>query len=112
MSRQVLRRPFGAVPLAERVVEFGVWAPSVSRVEVRTGGADHALEPRGDGSFAGVVPALAGDDYLYVLDGGDALPDPCSRSQPEGVRGPSRGLDTSAFEIAAGPGLPLEELVL
>jgi maltooligosyltrehalose trehalohydrolase len=112
MSRQVLRRPFGAVPLAERVVEFGVWAPSVSRVEVRTGGADHALEPRGDGSFAGVVPALAGDDYLYVLDGGDALPDPCSRSQPEGVRGPSRVLDTSAFEIAAGPGLPLEELVL
>jgi maltooligosyltrehalose trehalohydrolase len=112
MSRQETRRPFGAVPFAGDGVEFSVWAPSASRVAVRTGGADHELDPVGGGSFAGAAPAGAGDDYLYVLDGGDALPDPCSRSQPEGVRGPSRVLDTSAFEIAAGSALPLDELVL
>ena len=41
-----------------------------------------------------------------------ALPDPCSRYQPDGIRGPSRIVDTSRFEIAAGPELALEELVL
>jgi maltooligosyltrehalose trehalohydrolase len=40
------------------------------------------------------------------------LPDPCSRSQPGGVRGPSRIVDTASFAIAAGPQLALEELVL
>ena len=52
--------------------------------------------------WAAEVAADAGDDYLFVLDG-DALPDPCSRFQPEGVRGPSRVVDTSAFAIAPGP---------
>ena len=58
------------------------------------------------------MEAAGGDDYVVVLDDGDAWPDPCSRWQPEGVRGPSRVLDPSSFEIAAGPRLGLEELVL
>jgi maltooligosyltrehalose trehalohydrolase len=62
--------------------------------------------------FAGEVDAEPGDDYLYVLDGTDALPDPCSRYQPDGIKGPSRVVDTAAFRIAPGPELPLEELVL
>jgi maltooligosyltrehalose trehalohydrolase len=40
------------------------------------------------------------------------LPDPCSRFQPEGIKGPSRIVDTSAFEIAPGPAIALDELVL
>ena len=105
-------RPFGAVPRAAGDVEFRVWAPSEAQVAVRIGGTDYALDPDGDGAFEGMVRAQPGDEYLYVLDGGEALPDPCSRWQPDGVRGPSRVLDTSAFEIADGPELPLEELVL
>ena len=105
-------RPFGGVPRAGGDVDFRVWAPSASHVAVRIGGADHSLDPDGDGAFGGTVRAHPGDDYLYVLDGGEALPDPCSRWQPDGVRGPSRVLDTGAFEIADGPELPLEELVL
>jgi len=66
----------------------------------------------GDGFWVGEVEAGAGDDYRFVLDGSDAWPDPCSRSQPEGVRGPSRIVDASAFEIAAGPRLELDELVV
>ncbi len=112
MATQVWQRPFGAVPLAEGGVEFRVWAPNASRLAVRLGGADHGLEPVGDGVFAARLDAAAGADYLYVLDGESVLPDPCSRCQPQGVRGPSRILDTSQFEIAAGPALALEELVL
>ena len=47
-----------------------------------------------------------------MLDGGEPLPDPCSRFQPEGVRGPSRIVDTAGFSIRRRPVLPLEELVL
>ena len=112
MSMQVWQRPFGAVPLEDSGVEFRAWAPAASTVAVRTGGGDHELVSVGDGVFAGEVAGDAGDDYLYVLDGGDALPDPCSRSQPGGIKGPSRVIDTSRFEIAAGPRVPLEELVL
>jgi maltooligosyltrehalose trehalohydrolase len=75
-------------------------------------GADQPLGEEGDGVWAGEVAAAAGDDYLFVLDGEDAWPDPCSRWQPEGVRGPSRVLDTEALEIAPGPELELDELVL
>jgi maltooligosyltrehalose trehalohydrolase len=112
MSTQVWQRPFGAVPLEEGAVEFRVWAPAASRAAVRLHGADHQLAPVGDGVFAGEVFADPGDDYWFVLDGGDPLPDPCSRWQPEGVRGPSRVVDTAAFSIAPGPELSLEELVL
>jgi maltooligosyltrehalose trehalohydrolase len=112
MSMSAWHRPFGAVPLAVGRVEFRVWAPAAAIVAVRANGRDHELAPTDDGVFAGEVAALPGDDYVYVLDGADALPDPCSRWQPGGVRGPSRILDMSSFEIAAGPGLPLEELVL
>src|SRR5262249_43274459 len=73
---------------------------------------DHELTEVGDGIFAGELFADPGDDYLFVLDGGDALPDPCSRFQPDGIRGSSRVVDTSALEIAPGPRLTLDELVL
>jgi maltooligosyltrehalose trehalohydrolase len=112
MWSEALQRPFGAVPLAEGGVEFRVWAPAASTVAVRAAGSDHELAPAEGGVFAAEVPAQPGDDYLYVLDGGDALPDPSSRWQPGGIKGPSRIVDTSRFDIADGPNLPLEELVL
>jgi maltooligosyltrehalose trehalohydrolase len=112
MSRQFSTRPFGAVPLPGGGVEFSVWAPAASHVAVRTGGTDHPLADMGSGVFAGGAAGRAGDDYLFVLDGSDALPDPCSRWQPGGVLGPSRVVDTGGFDIADGPELPLEELVL
>jgi maltooligosyltrehalose trehalohydrolase len=48
-----------------------------------------------------------------VLDG-RRHPDPCSRHQPRGLRGPSRVLDTGAFawRDAGWGGVPLRELVL
>jgi maltooligosyltrehalose trehalohydrolase len=111
MQEQVVKPRFGAVPLVEGGVEFRVWAPAASRVDVRVRGEDHPLSDAGEGVLEGAVDARAGDDYVFVLDG-ESFPDPCSRWQPEGVRGPSRVVDTRAFEIAPGPQLSLEELVL
>jgi maltooligosyltrehalose trehalohydrolase len=104
-------RPFGAVPV-ERGVEFRVWAPHAGGVHVRIGEHDHELEPEGDGVFARIIAdAAPGDDYLFVLGGEEPRPDPCSRWQPGGLRGPSRVLDTS-FEIASGPPVDVDDLVL
>jgi maltooligosyltrehalose trehalohydrolase len=106
---QVRRSPvFGATPLGEGLVEFRVWAPRATRVSV----LGQRLVPEEDGSFAGCVEAKPGEDYRYELDDGAVWPDPCSRYQPEGVRGPSRVVDTRAFDIRPGPGLTLAELVV
>ncbi len=99
---------FGAVPLGDGLVEFRVWAPRARRVSV----LGRELERGDDGVFSGRVEADAGDDYRYRLDGGAEWPDPCSRAQPEGVRGPSRIVDPARFEIRPGPGVRLDDLVL
>jgi maltooligosyltrehalose trehalohydrolase len=98
----------GAVPFDAGRTRFRVWAPHARSVAVR----GEPLEEQGDGFWGGEAPAAPGDDYRFVLDGREEWPDPCSRRQPEGVRGPSRVVDTSAFEIAPGPGLSVDELVL
>jgi maltooligosyltrehalose trehalohydrolase len=102
----------GAIPVGPGRAEFRVWAPDVESVAIRVGGAPYALERSDDGTWSREVSAGTGDDYTFVLDGGEAWPDPCSRRQPDGVRGPSRVVDTSAFEIAPGPELDLSELVI
>ncbi len=103
----------GAVPRDPEVVDFEVWAPEVSSLAARVNGRDEALERGDDGFWRGAAAARHGDDYLYVVDG-EALGDPTSRWQPEGVLGPSRVLDTSRFRWSAATweGLRLEELVL
>jgi maltooligosyltrehalose trehalohydrolase len=90
-------RPLGARPLDDARVEFRVWAPRPDRVSVRVGDIEHPMEDVGDDLYEVVAPARAGDDYLFLLDG-HALPDPCSRWQPDGLRGPSRVLEPSALE--------------
>jgi maltooligosyltrehalose trehalohydrolase len=57
--------------------------------------SDEEVELEGDGECW--VGRFAGEDYLLAVDG-KPWPDPCSRWQPEGVIGPSRVLDTAAFE--------------
>jgi maltooligosyltrehalose trehalohydrolase len=90
-------RRLGAFPLGDGHAGFRVWAPLPERIALRAGGREHALEPVGLGVYEAVIEAEPGTDYEYVLDG-TALPDPCSRWQPHGLRGPSRLLDTGAFE--------------
>src|SRR4051794_21084078 len=89
-------RRLGAFPLGDGHAGFRVWAPAPERVTLRAGGGEHPLDPVGFGVHEAVVEAEPGTDYEYLLDG-VALPDPCSRWQPHGLRGPSRLLDTGAF---------------
>jgi maltooligosyltrehalose trehalohydrolase len=101
----------GAIPFDEDHVTFRVWAPSAQALSVRVRDGDEQLSREDGGTWSGEAAARAGDDYLFVIDG-DAWPDPCSRFQPEGVRGPSRVVDTGSLDITPGPDLLLEELVL
>ena len=111
MAGEGLERRLGAVS-AGGETRFHLWAPAAERVEVIAAGMRLPLRPVGDGIHAARLPVAAGTDYGYSLDGGEPLADPCSRWQPEGLRGPSRVLDTTRFEIADRPDLALEELVI
>ncbi|MDQ3849033.1 MAG: malto-oligosyltrehalose trehalohydrolase [Actinomycetota bacterium] len=107
-------RQLGAVPFDEAHTEFRVWALHAQDVRVRVGGREHVLQPVGHGVHEARVEARAGEDYVYVLDGGAGLPDPCSRQQPQGLRGASRIVDpgTFAWSDAGFAGHRLAELVV
>ncbi|MDE3130583.1 MAG: hypothetical protein KGL16_05470, partial [Acidobacteriota bacterium] len=109
MSGYPWEQPLGARPLGDGRTEFRVWAPWVP------GGPRLVLEPGRPGSWssrsvAGALPlehagkgiyavtaeAPPGTDYCYLI-GNRRLPDPASRWQPHGLRGPSRILDPAAF---------------
>jgi maltooligosyltrehalose trehalohydrolase len=77
---------------------FRVWAPDAHQVDVDVRGSRYALV-RDDWGWwtAGVADAGPGDDYQFIVDGGDALPDPRSSFQPGGVHGPSRLIDHGAY---------------
>ncbi len=81
-------------------VRFRVWAPRPSSVELVLYDGGRVLPMARDGEYwTAEVPGLrAGARYRYRLDGEGEFPDPCSRSQPEGVHGPSEVVDPSAFE--------------
>ena len=102
-------RPLGARALDHGRVEFRVWAPRPESVAVAVGNDEIALDPVGYGIYEVVAPARAGDDYWFVLDG-CRFPDPCSRWQPDGLRGPSRVASPRPHGLQKRPGP--DELVI
>ncbi len=102
-------RPLGARVVEGGRLEFRVWAPGAASVAVRLRGRDLPLEDAGYGVRELITQGEAGADYLFVLDG-LALPDPCSRFQPEGLRGASRVIAPSPQLTLADPP-SLERLV-
>ncbi|HET6506534.1 MAG TPA: malto-oligosyltrehalose trehalohydrolase [Baekduia sp.] len=105
-------RPLGAVPLGDGTVRFRVFSLD-HEPTLTVGGREHAMEPEGHGTYVATVEAAAGEDYRYVLDG-RRLPDPHTRLQPEGLRGPSRIVDPAAWtwHDQAWGGVALEDLVV
>jgi maltooligosyltrehalose trehalohydrolase len=105
-------RPLGAVPLGDGTVRFRVFSLDHDPV-LEVGGAQHAMEDEGYGTWVATVPARAGDEYTYILDG-ERFPDPCTRFQPSGLRGPSAVVDPARWSWgdAAWDGVALEDLVV
>ncbi len=83
----------GAVPLANQVTRFTLWAPAHQRVAVSLVDQSRTVEMSpGKGGYhtveiEGVGP---GDRYFYKLTDGNHRPDPASRYQGDGVHGPSQ----------------------
>jgi maltooligosyltrehalose trehalohydrolase len=90
-------------------VEIEVWAPKARTLAVHTAEGAHALEHGAGDLWTGTFPGAHGTEYLLCLDDAVTHPDPCSRWQPYGVRGPSAVVRTQRSEPI---GLGLDELVL
>ncbi|HET9622955.1 MAG TPA: malto-oligosyltrehalose trehalohydrolase [Kofleriaceae bacterium] len=94
--------------------EVRVWAPRAARVDVLVRGHRIAGEREDNGWWRG--PVLRPDEeYAFSLDGGPPRPDPRSRSQPQGVHGPSRWLGADALHAptpTAFHPVPLRDAVI
>jgi maltooligosyltrehalose trehalohydrolase len=89
--------PFGAEVLENGETRFALWAPAVETVDLILEDDALPMHREEDGTFALTTEAGAGARYLYRIDGGQEVPDPASRYQPEDVHGPSRVVDPAAF---------------
>src|SRR4051812_25588182 len=87
----------GAQPVDDGV-GFAVWAPEATSVSVSVGEHAFAMERDTRGVWSALVrEARPGTRYTYAVNGEGSYPDPYSRSQPDGVHGPSEVLDPEAF---------------
>jgi maltooligosyltrehalose trehalohydrolase len=96
------REPLGAQPRADGATVFRVWAPHARAVALAAGGEELELAQAGLGVFELAADVGAQADYEFVLTSAQSgerlvLPDPCSRHQPDGLRGASRVLDPATF---------------
>lgn len=78
-----------------------LWAPGAETVEIFLPLANRKL-PLAKGQFGywslQTGEVKPGDEYLFVLNGTQKLPDPASLSQPTSVYGPSKALDLKSFQ--------------
>lgn len=91
-----------------------MWAPGSRRVELVLPDRREPLAAAGRGYHqAAVTGAPPGTRYRFSLDGGEELPDPASRWQPDGVFGASAVVDPASPWTDAGWRPPrLRDLVL
>ncbi len=107
----------GATYLGDDRAQFCVWAPLIEAVEMRILAPRErivALERADLGYHHAIVEGVEpGSLYLYRLGGKTERPDPASRSQPQGVHGPSEVVDPNfAWEDRHWFGLRLEDYII
>jgi 1,4-alpha-glucan branching enzyme/maltooligosyltrehalose trehalohydrolase len=95
--------PFGAHLLeGRRGAEFSLWAPSAAGAAVVLQSHDSELVLPGVGEPGGwyrvQADVHAGQRYVWQLDGGQRMPDPASRFNPQGPAGSSELVDAIEFE--------------
>lgn len=107
----------GARYLGDGRCRFCVWGPLADSIEVQIVAPRERIVPLEKGPkgyhraiLDGVEP---GSLYLYRLDGTTERPDPVSRSQPQGVHGPSQVVDPHfAWQDRHWFSLRLEDYIL
>ena len=108
----------GASLIGPGIVRFKVWAPCVREIAVdfiERPAQPVPMHQSEDGCFEAIVEGIRpGARYRYLLDGTRGRPDPVSRSQPDGVHGPSAVVDPGSFSWTdqAWRGLPLEDFII
>ncbi|WP_449396769.1 alpha-amylase family glycosyl hydrolase [Devosia riboflavina] len=107
---------FGAEP-RNGGTRFKIWAPKAKLMQIKIKGRRKLLEMDaiGDGWHRLDVDGVKeGTQYKYVLPGGDAIPDPTSRYQPDGIHGFSEVIEPKAFDWtdADWTGRPWEEAII
>ena len=116
--RRQHRLPIGAELLPDGVTCFRLWAPGVNdiRLVIDPGAAQReiVMESQPGGWCCARLTTPIGTRYAYLVDGGDVLPDPGSRWNPEGVNGASVVLDPLGYEWhdCAWRGRPWSDAVL
>jgi maltooligosyltrehalose trehalohydrolase len=103
MNKPFPARPVpGAVPLPDGTWQFTVWAPYRKQVELHLPGHAESFRPMQQDEFGYYTivadDVKAGCNYLYRLDRSTERSDPASRSQPQGVHGPSQIIDVTHFD--------------
>jgi len=82
------------------IANLTLWAPAAETAEVVLSNNERLpLKRLEKGYWVLQTDKIKPDDtYQYLLNGNKALPDPASRSQPNGVHGPSQAIDLKEFE--------------
>ncbi len=80
-------------------VAFRVWAPAAESVEVELQAplTRVPMSPGDGGIWSATLPGLSAGTRYKLRVGDASYPDPYSRSQPEGVHGPSEVVDPGSF---------------
>jgi maltooligosyltrehalose trehalohydrolase len=117
LTRAAITSYLGATHLGGGRTLFRVWAPEAERVDVHMVEPRerlHPLSPTARGYHEGIVEDVPpGTLYRYRLDQKEAWPDPASRSQPQGVHGPSEVTDREFdWSDQAWHGVPLKDFIL
>ena len=98
-------------------IRFRVWAPKAKSVSLKLVDSKNTvpMEAEGKGYYSVLAEDLEpGARYFYLLDRSLLRPDPVSRSQPEGVHGPSEVINPEEFiwQDLSWPGIALEEFII
>lgn len=109
------RTRFGATPESDGTTRFALWAPSCTQVSLEIENeAPQSMTREADGTFTLVTSCPVGARYMYRVRDDLAVPDPASKSQPEGVHGPSVVADPDSYQWKSDRwhGLPWQEAVV
>ncbi|MCV3766740.1 malto-oligosyltrehalose trehalohydrolase [Rhizobium sp. TRM95796] len=89
---------FGPI-IHEQGVLFRLWAPLQEKIGLRIDDGPLLPMTAADGGWRilDVKDAGAGTRYRFVLEDGLEIPDPASRHQPDGLKGPSEVVDPSHY---------------